>query len=193
MINDRLYLYCKSCEVMFDSLCSVDRSATFIANNLSIECPSHHRHTYDTRDFVYADGSHPRRGTMATNEMDPRDVMRIKRVVFAIGVSVIVILFIAAFAACGSQGPSRGTVLDKRYHQASEHYVAGVDIPGSCSMVGKIESCSPGIHTPGYWQNDPQWWELKIRSDDGKRTGWRGVDETTFHRCNVGAECDTSQ
>lgn len=174
-------------------MCSVSRDATFLARSHTIPCPQQHLHSYDTEDFMYDDGTKPNHGSMMSDELDPREVRRLKKIALAIGVTVIVILFLLALAACGSQGPSRGTVVDKRYNPPSSYWVNGIDIPGSCSMVGKIESCSPGIDIPGHIQYVDQSWELKIRSDDGKKTGWRDVDETVFHRCNVNDECDTKQ
>jgi hypothetical protein len=82
-----------------------------------------------------------------------------------------------ALVACGA--PDSGRVADGRYHPASSYWVSGTS--PICSGSGSSRVCTPG--TPGHMQFNPESWELRIINGD--EDGWRNVDETTFHRCNV--------
>lgn len=89
------------------------------------------------------------------------------------------IIAIACIAISSCAAPSVGRVADGRYHPATSYWVGGTS--GSCSGSGSTYHCSSG--TPGHMQFNAEYWELRlINSDDD---GWRTVDETTFHRCNI--------
>lgn len=103
---------------------------------------------------------------------------------------VLAFVLACGLCACAKQGPSAGTVVKKRHIPASEEWIPGVDVPGSCNMIGKIEECDPGVHVPGHYQDNPEEWQLYLQADP-KHKGWRDVDPGTYERCDVGQFCNT--
>lgn len=117
------------------------------------------------------------------------------------------ILLAFALVACGEPAPKEGYVRDKEYDDADEweEWIPGHTIYGSQSCTGgygnqpRVCTRTPDIHIPGRFQHryDPEHWRLKIESkpnDEGKtKTGWRNVDETTWHRCQINEWCDTRE
>lgn len=82
---------------------------------------------------------------------------------------------------CGN-GPSNGTVIDHGHRDAYVYWVPGIDVPGSCTLIGKVESCSAGVHVPGHLQPVPESWSLKLRTSSGHE-GWRDVGHDAFDAC----------
>lgn len=92
-------------------------------------------------------------------------------------------------AAC-SHPPSSGTVVDRRDSAAYSYWVAGITIPGSCTMVGKVEDCTPPVMIPGHEQYVPEEWSLKLdenRGDGKAKQGWRGVSHDAYNACHLQA------
>lgn len=96
---------------------------------------------------------------------------------------ILVLLALAYFATACGQGPKTGTVVDRSHDAAYSYWVAGVQTPETCTMVGKVEDCTPGINIPGHMQYVPETWSLKL--DDGKHKGWRDVGEEAYNACLV--------
>lgn len=104
-------------------------------------------------------------------------------------VGILVLLALAYFATACSHPPSSGTVVDRHDNPAYSYWVAGIDTPATCTMVGKIEDCNPGIHIPGHEQYVPESWSLKLsqNNNDGKKAkvGWRDVGQSTYDSCQL--------
>lgn len=82
----------------------------------------------------------------------------------------LMMLFIPlALAACIDPGPNAGVVIEHQYDDPDEYYVQGIHIPGSCSTNNGVQTCSPGIQMPGYWDTEPERFLLVLEDDEGKR------------------------
>lgn len=106
-------------------------------------------------------------------------------------------VFLVGLVACSSSSPlTFGRVTDRQHVDARDwvQYIPGVHNPGYCSLVGKIEECTPGINTPDQWipQHDPETWRLHLSGfRKGKpATGWISVDRSVYDGCDVGSQFD---
>lgn len=108
---------------------------------------------------------------------------RVRRHVIAVALVAGSIL-----VACGDDGPTAGTVVDREYDDADDVFVPGVYVPGSCTSTGKVTTCRPAVFVPPYWRHEDERWRLRL--DDGEHVGWRTVDRATFDRCRDGEWCD---
>lgn len=90
-----------------------------------------------------------------------------------------IIALLAALVVAACSAPDSGRVADGVYHPANSYWVSGTG--PVCSGSGINYRCSPG--TPGHMQFDAEYWALRLINGDDD--GWKTVDETTFHRCNI--------
>lgn len=84
-----------------------------------------------------------------------------------------------------------GTVVAKDFAPAHDDYIPGYYIQGSCQMIGKVESCSPGIDIPPRWDHYDDSWHVQL--SDGTRKSWRTVSHALYDATPVGTELDLSQ
>lgn len=86
-------------------------------------------------------------------------------------------LIAAGVALTGCAAPKYGTVIEQDYDPS---YTLMVN---QCSAYDKNGSCTMQHVVPQY---HPERWSLKI--EDGQSSGWRGVDQPTYHSCQVGEQ-----
>lgn len=100
--------------------------------------------------------------------------------------AVVTTAAVASLSACSS-GPANGYVWAKQYSPASEWYVPGYWVSGSCTQYGsKYTSCTGGYYTPGYWDYAPEEWQVRVCSNKipvskNNNCGWKDVDQQTYH------------
>lgn len=105
--------------------------------------------------------------------------------------SIVGVLLLLALAACGggSHWHGSGTVIGRSYDDPDQWYQPPIITPGSCTMIGKTESCSPGVNIPGQWYYDGPHWHLTV--DDGVKHHEVEVDQSTYYSCRNGSTWNT--
>lgn len=97
-----------------------------------------------------------------------------KRII-AVGAAVL------ALAGC-NRAPDTGVVLDRDHDGPWVQIIPGIPPQTSCSGSPVRCSTTPGTPQQTIYHNDE--WQLKIRSDDGRREGWRSVRESEYDACD---------
>lgn len=102
----------------------------------------------------------------------------------------MLVVLVLVLAACGGHsGPSSGTVERRTFTAAHDEWVPGIDVAGTCQMIGKVMECSPGVHIPGHMEHHGDAWSVYL--NDGHRKGWVDVDRATYERCRMHEFCKT--